>query len=425
MTKDKYSLYDDLIVSGHSFENDETLTKFQYMVLNTVLVVMAIFSFIFGTLSVFEISPLGVEQTVSNYILSAVAVVLIFRLRGPKSRYMQVAYIMYLVAFADFMVALLFVQHDEFRIIWFYLLVFAAYITGGVRSGNIIALVSIAAIIASNVLYDLKLSETGIISSVLGLVIASLFFRAYAKKIIDFESEINEQKSLIITQSRLAAMGEMMSMIAHQWRQPLSTTTLMISNERIKFMLDGKEDTEYEKMLDKISDTMVYLSDTIDDFQTYFQPQKESQHISTCELINRVLNFVETRLTIDKVKVHVNKCDDKEIDTYANEVIQVLINIINNAIDALAERNVQDRNIWINLISSDDSIEITVEDSAGGIEDDIIGKVFEPYFSTKSKNGTGLGLYMSKMIIEKHINGRIDVVNTPNGALFTIFIPTS
>ncbi len=467
MEQKQTSFITNLLESGHSFEANEVLFKFQYRVLNTVLLVMAVFTFIFGTLSLLEINPLGIIQTVANYFLVLSSTLIIFWLRGPKSRYYPAAYLMYAVAMIDFITALLFVPNDEFRIIWFYLLVFAAYITGGIRAGNVISVISLSIVVSANVFYDLELSETAIISAILGLVIASLFVRAYTKKITDFEQEITaqqeqltrfneelakqvaqktyelqelnaslenkviekvaqitEQERLMITQSRLAAMGEMMSMIAHQWRQPLSTTTLMITNEKLKRMIAGEEPSECEKMLDTISDTMVYLSDTIDDFQTYFKPDKAVEKISVNTLIERVQHFIEARLKIAKVRLHVLEFDEEVIiSTYTNEVVQVLINIINNAVDVLVERKSEDRNIWIKINNGGDNVTIKVEDDGGGITDDIIGKIFEPYFSSKSKNGTGLGLYMAKMIIDKHVGGDLHVANTFNGAEFTIVLP--
>lgn len=423
MNRSQAYLYDDFFLSGHSFDNAELLLKFQYRILNTVLLVMTVFTFLFAILSSLDINPLGSIQTNTNYILCVISIILMWLLRGPKSRYIQVAYYMYAFAMLNFITALLFVPHDEFRIIWFYLLVLAAYITGGVRAGNIVSIASIFVVVISNNFYDLKLSQTAIITAVLGLIIVSLFIRAYTKKIIDYENQINEKKALLITQSRFAAMGEMMSMIAHQWRQPLSTTTLMIANERIKLMMDRRELGEYDKILEKISDTMMYLSETIDDFQCYFKPERETQKISVCELIERVKNFQEARLTLAKVQLHLEKCDNELIETYANEVVQVLINIINNAIDVLEERNIDERYIWVNVSYDDDNVYITVEDNAGGVENKIMDKIFEPYFSQKSKNGTGLGLYMSKMIIEKHMNGNLGVSNSINGAFFSIILP--
>lgn len=413
----------DLLVSGHSFEKSELLLKFQYQVINTILLVMAVFTFIFAILSSLGLNPLGEIQTLVNYALVISAVVLIIRLRGDKKRYLQSAYLMYAAAFIDFVSALLFVPHDEFRIIWFYLLVFAAYITGGVRAGNIVSIISIVTVLLSSAFYELYLSQTAIVSSILGLIIASFFIRAYTKKIIDFEKEIMEHERVMVTQSRLAAMGEMMSMIAHQWRQPLSTTTLMITNERFKSLAAGKPSSECDEILEKISDTMLYLSDTIDDFQTYFKPGKVTEEIGVHTLIERVQHFTKARLIQAKVQMHTDTCTDELIQTYTNEVVQVLINIINNAVDVLMERNIGTRHIWMRTSCNEKSVFISIEDNGGGIDKDILEKVFEPYFSTKSKNGTGLGLYMSKMIIGNYVNGNLEVENTKNGACFTVTLP--
>lgn len=458
-----YSFFSNLLESGHTFEPSELLLKFQYRVINTILLVMALFTFIFAVLSSLGISPLGTIQTAVNYLLVLSALLLIYRLRGPKKRYLQSAYLMYAVALVDFVSALFFVPHDEFRIIWFYLLIFAAYITGGARAGNIVSIISISVVLASNLFYDLQLSETAIISSLLGLVIATLFFRAHTKKIIDFEQEITshqealsrfneklakevaqktqelqelnaslenmvsqkvaqitQQERVLISQSRLATMGEMMSMIAHQWRQPLSTTTLMITNARLKSIIAGAEPSECEKILDRISDTMIYLSDTIDDFQTYFKPEKAKEEISLNALIERVRHFIEPRLMMAHVQMHIEQEATEFVETYANELVQVLINIINNAIDALAAKERAERHIWINVHSDEAMIQISIEDNGGGIEEEIIDKVFEPYFSSKSKNGTGLGLYMAKMIIDNHIDGTLEVENSGKGARFTV-----
>lgn len=423
MLKSKQSFYDKLLVSGHSFENHEVLLKFQYQVLNTVLMVMALFTFIFATLSALNINPLGTIQTTSNYLLVIISLVLMLRLRGPKTRYFQTAYLMYGAAFCGFVSALMFVPHDEFRIIWFYLLAFAAYITGGIRAGNSVSIISIFTIIIINSFYELNLSSAAIISAVLGLMIASLFFRAYTKKITDFEKDIIEQEDFLISQSRFAAMGEMMSMIAHQWRQPLSTTTMMIAQKRIESLMDGTESNKYDKILNDISDTMVYLSDTIDDFQTYFKPEKSTKVIEVNTLIERVEQFIESRLKISGVKLHIGKVPNESLNIYVNEVVQVLINILNNAIDILEERDVKEGKIWITVDNMDENLTICIEDNAGGVDEEILDRIFEPYFSTKSKNGTGLGLYMSKMIIDNHANGILSVLNTDNGARFSVVIP--
>ena len=423
MKKKQNSFFTQVLLSGQTFTKDEILLKYQYKILNIVLLVVALFSFIFSTLSLFEINQLGIIQTIVNYLLVVVMIFIIIRLRGAKENFVQCAYVMYMACFIDFLSAFLFVPIDEFRMIWFYLLAFAAYITGGTRAGNTIIFLSITVIILGNIFTDLQLSQQAVISSILGLMIAMLFFRSYTKKILDFEKEITEQKSLMITQSRFAAMGEMMSMIAHQWRQPLSTTTLMIANERVKSIMEGKEPTEQDKTLEKISNTMTYLSDTIDDFQTYFKPEKSTQKIEIKRLIQRVRQFTDSRLDAANIKLHIEEYDNESIEVYVNEIIQALLNICNNAIDILEERDVNDRHLWVSIKSTDEDLTIYIEDNGGGIDENIIEKIFDPYFSKKSKNGTGLGLYMAKMIIETHSHGVLDVVNTSRGARFSVVLP--
>lgn len=423
MEQNKNFFLQNLLLSGHTFTVDEILLKYQYKILNIVLIVVMLFSFIFSTISVLEINPLGIIQTVVNYILAVSMIFIMVWLRGPKKRFSQGVFLMSVTCFLDFVSAFLFVADDEFRMIWFYLLAFAAYITGGTKAGDIIIFLSVAVIILGNVFIDLQISQKAVISSILGLIITMLFFRSYTKKIFDFEKEITEQKSLMITQSRFAAMGEMMSMIAHQWRQPLSTTTLMIANEKVKSIIEGKESTQQDKILDKISNTMTYLSDTIDDFQTYFKPEKSPQNVEVKTLIQRIRQFTDSRLKVANIKLHIEEYKNESIEIYVNEVIQALLNICNNSIDILEERDVNSRHLWINIKSTDDDLVINIEDNGGGIEEDIIEKIFDPYFSKKSKNGTGLGLYMAKMIIETHLHGALRVKNTSRGALFSIVLP--
>ena len=244
------------------------------------------------------------------------------------------------------------------------------------------------------------------------------------EKVAQKVAKITEQEKMMISQSRLAEMGEMMSMIAHQWRQPLATATLMIANEKIKSMITAKEPGESDKILDNISDTIIYLSNLINDFQTYFKPNKSTEIISISILIERMQQIIQTRLKFEKVQLHLEKCNDEQIEVYANEVIQVLINIINNAIDVLVEKNGAERHIWLRVYNGDKTMTINIEDNGGGIANNIIENVFNPYFSTKfDKDGTGIGLYMSKTIVEQHCNGKLTVNNTIHGACFTIQLP--
>ena len=212
--------------------------------------------------------------------------------------------------------------------------------------------------------------------------------------------DLKEKDNLLTLQAKQAVMGEMISMIAHQWRQPLSTITLQISNYQFKQLLgkDNKE-REIDKTLNEISDTIMYLSDTVDDFQTYFHPGKEISEIEIHELVQRAINFALPRVKESEVEIVFEKNDDDMmIRTYINEVIQVILNIINNAIDALGEAHIVKPKILITLEFKEKSINLKIKDNANGIDDESMERIFEPYFSTKGKNGTGLGLYMSQMV---------------------------
>lgn len=184
-----------------------------------------------------------------------------------------------------------------------------------------------------------------------------------------------------------------------------------------------RDEKELDRALSNISDTIVYLSDTIDDFQTYFRPDKEAISIEIHELLQRALNFALSRVTYKNIKIDINKYADINVKTYVNELVQVVLNILNNAIDAHNELKVEDPFILVEVNSTPDLIFISVEDNAGGIKSQDLPHLFEPYFSTKGKNGTGLGLYMSQMIIQKQFGGEIDVKTFNGGSKFTIKIP--
>ncbi|MFT7003826.1 MAG: signal transduction histidine kinase [Sulfurimonas sp.] len=243
----------------------------------------------------------------------------------------------------------------------------------------------------------------------------------------ELASQIEELKykdKLLTAQSKQAVMGEMISMIAHQWRQPLSNITLQISNYQFKqLFFKGEEEREIDKTLCEISDAIIYLSDTIDDFQTYFRPNKELSEIEIHELIQRAVNFALPRVKESNVDLVIQKTDETIVHTYVNEIIQVILNILNNAIDALTEIKEKTPNIIVSFEHKTESVVVQIKDNANGIADEYIERLFEPYFSTKGKNGTGLGLYMSQMIMQKQFGTKILVQTSANGSTFTIEIP--
>jgi PAS domain S-box-containing protein len=243
------------------------------------------------------------------------------------------------------------------------------------------------------------------------------------QKVQEAVEEIKEKERALYQQSRLAQMGEMMSMIAHQWRQPLSAISATSSALNLKVKL-GKTNKELiENMTDNISEYAQHLSQTIDDFRDFFKPTKGKKMVSFSELLKSALSIAEVSLANRNIRIMQQLEESTSFSSYPNELKQVLLNLIKNAEDALIENKIKDPFIKF-VISQEGSKHILkVSDNGGGIPEDIIDKIFDPYFSTKKdKNGTGLGLYMSKIIVDDHCKGSLEVQNTQEGALFTITI---
>ena len=237
---------------------------------------------------------------------------------------------------------------------------------------------------------------------------------------VENEVDKNRKKDQqIIQQSRLAQMGEMISMIAHQWRQPLAAISSTSSGINLKAKLNKLDKDTAIKLSNKISEYSQHLSGTIDDFREFFKSNKEKRNTTYNELIQSVLNIIEVSIKNKNINLITNlNCKDTLI-TYPNEIKQVILNLIKNAEDIVLEKEIENPTI---IIDTSDCI-LTISDNGGGIPTDIMNKIFDPYFSTKlEKNGTGLGLYMSKTIIEEHCGGSLTVSNNDDGAIFKIIL---
>lgn len=238
------------------------------------------------------------------------------------------------------------------------------------------------------------------------------------------KNEANTQQ--LIQQSRLAQMGEMISMIAHQWRQPLSAISATTNNLILKMIIEDRVDKEYfDKELKLITDYSQYLSSTIDDFRNFFKSDKEKIEFNLKDIIEKSISMIKTSLDSKSIIVIKNIEDNYKLYTYPSELQQVILNILKNAEDALTEKKHIDRKITISTKKIEDNrVCVNIADNGGGIKDTIIDKIFDPYFSTKNKkDGTGLGLYMSKIIINEHCNGKLRVENSDEGARFSIELP--
>lgn len=244
------------------------------------------------------------------------------------------------------------------------------------------------------------------------------------------EVEKNRQKDVFIQQqARLAALGEMIGNIAHQWRQPLSVITTSVSALSLKEELEILEPDDIKQTNETVKKMAEFLNNTIENFRNFFQKDQPKKVFVIAQIIDSTLEIIKA--SYDNHFIVLNKDLDDTIEYFGSEnfLAQVLLNILSNAKDALIENQIENKKVNLRLFKDKNNIKIVIQDNAGGIKEENINKIFDPYFTTKHKSqGTGLGLYMSTQIINKHFNGTLSVSNVKNedeiGACFIIEIPT-
>lgn len=236
------------------------------------------------------------------------------------------------------------------------------------------------------------------------------------------EEQLEKNRALLTYKFRLVAMGEMIANIAHQWRQPLGSLNLMIANLEDAFQHEELTEHYFNETVENSRTIIRKMSAIIDDFRYFFNPKQDKAPINIERQITSALEMVQDRLKIDEVKVILGDRSHHEIYGFGNQLSQVVLNIINNAIDAMKDRD--NRLIKIRIDEKDDAICIRISNNGELIPEDILPKVFDPYFTTKeSGDGTGIGLYMTKMIIESNFNGSIKMFNDDAEVVTEILLP--
>jgi PAS domain S-box-containing protein len=237
------------------------------------------------------------------------------------------------------------------------------------------------------------------------------------------ELELHEKELLLLRQSRLAAMGEMIGNIAHQWRQPLNLLGLCAQELQMTYNTDGFSDEYLEASVKKMMATISHMSKTIDDFRDFTKPDRQKTDFRILEVIRKTISLQQSTLNTEQIKIEVVSGCDPVVHGYPNEFSQVLFNIMINARDAFLTQKTTSPVITIELTTEGDRCVIAITDNAGGIPEEIMHKIFDPYFTTKGPDkGTGIGLYMSKTIIEKNMGGTLTARNVAGGAQFRIVV---
>jgi CHASE1-domain containing sensor protein/nitrogen-specific signal transduction histidine kinase len=239
----------------------------------------------------------------------------------------------------------------------------------------------------------------------------------------DITRKVEEEKLLAI-HGRQAQMGEMISMIAHQWRQPLAIINAITTQIRFKAIMNDTEDHELIDNLVKIEQQSAHLSQTISDYRDFFRPDKPKEHFRVVSLIDHAINLIDHTLKSHSIRIENEHVYNPTLYTYRNEVLQVLIVLLKNSLDAFVENKVIGGEIIITVRHEENYCVIEVCDNAGGIPKEVMYKLFSPYFTTKNESfGTGLGLYMSRIIIEDHCEGVIQALSEGNRTTFSVKLP--
>ena len=242
--------------------------------------------------------------------------------------------------------------------------------------------------------------------------------RTLEERIETAVNELRQKDQALIQQSRLAAMGEMINNIAHQWRQPLNLISLIIQGFPPREELTQEE---LDREVDRIMGVILHMSQTIDDFRNFFRLDKEKVRFTANQSVAKAIEFITPSLTANGIRVTVTQQPEVNVMGYSNEYAQVLLNILSNAKDILVERGVASPRIDIKITTVDGRSVVTVTDNGGGIGPEVMPKIFDPYFTTKEQTqGTGIGLYMSKIIIEQNMGGSLTAQNVEGGAQFRV-----
>ncbi len=424
----KNELVDDLLQDKNAKQNNDATIK--------VLISISTLGMLYGLINniIYKIGGAVVYFEIFMLVLNAI---MYLSYRADANKYKLIARIMVIQFFVFFMYLYYAYKIEDLKFLWIYIYpIFLLYLEEIHAAGKWILLTSGIILIAPFQPF-VEVSHSWFEVSYIAFVFITITVMAYMHKVqmlkaqeiiarqrVDLErkyQELKKKDSMLTAQSKQAVMGEMMSMIAHQWRQPLSTVTLNISNLQFKKML-GQEisDEELDKAFNEISDTVVYLSDTVDDFQTFFRPKKEKTEIEIHELLQKAVNFVTPRIKENQIEISISKYVEIKVVTYANELVQMILNILNNAIDALSQAKREKAKIILYVELKGEYIYISIVDNADGISEEDADNIFDPYFSTKGKNGTGLGLYMSQMLAQKQFDGEITFTSSHLGTHFVI-----
>lgn len=263
-----------------------------------------------------------------------------------------------------------------------------------------------------------------VVLAVVLIIFLTVFSRPFIKKQTALEKENREKDLMLMYQSRHAKIGEMFANITHQWKQPLNTINLIMANLLDSYRYNDLDEKRLEKSVQKVENVVNKMSETITDFSGFLKPTKEKALFDVSDCIKSAVSLMEESINHHKLTVSVVSEEHNEVYGYSNEMTHVIFNVLNNARDAIVQYEPEDRTIYVKMTQVDDRIEIQIENKGTTIPPDVLEHIFDPYFTTKEQSGgTGLGLFISRQIIEDRMNGELFVENQQDGVVCRIIIP--
>ncbi len=431
------AFFNNFLTSGHEFSTDNNLHKFRFSMLNSLLVIATLFSFI--NYFAFILKFIVFTPIYANAVLAfaLICLCLIYLLRMKKSFYTLAVTIVLSSSLALFFFALITAINDEFRLIWFFLTLFVGFILMGKKYGILLMLLILVGIYSVEKSIGLGLSKLAIFTFSNSFIIFTGFTYFFLEKIekdsLEFKllndklegkvtqevQQREEQEQMLLRQCRMANMGEMLDSIAHQWRQPLMhINSILMNMDNALEAQENKKDYIGNK-IDEVASLTTHMSQTIEDFRNLFKSEKEKTVFTLETVIDDVLVLMKNGF--NNIEVVYNSESDTSLFGHRSELIQVIIILLSNAVEVLNKRNIENKKIVIESQLIEHEVIITVEDNAGGINPENTDTIFDPYFTTKEQSGgTGLGLYIAKIIVEHKMAGEITASNTTAGAKFIL-----
>jgi len=433
-------LLDNFLTSGHSFLENENLQKFRFGLLNSLLVISVFFTFLnyFASLIGFVTFSTIYEWFLLLY--ACVGLISFILLRINKGYYLATVNLSIFSALGLFYFALVSDIQDEFRLIWFFLSLFASFVLMGKLYGVIIMICTLLAVFISDQVQDIGYTRLALFTFFNSFLIFTgfsyFFFNKIEKDAKEFtllndklKEKVSQetqqritQEKMLLQQCRMASMGEMIDSIAHQWRQPLMSINAILMTMDRAIETNTKPPQYLEEKMEDIITLTTHMSQTVEDFRSLFKTDKEKTTFDLGETLMQVLDLFKSALK----EVRVDFDDSLSLHYYGhhNELKQVIIILISNALEAFEGRHIKDRKLIFMIKEDHGRFSIIIEDNAGGIPKENIEHIFDPYFTTKQAiGGSGLGLYIAKIIIEQNMQGKLTVVNTAQGARFSIILP--